>query len=271
MPLRCGPGYQTQNWTIDYNHEWVDEDFNGEVGFVPRNRYFRLEPIVRYRFYPKRTKLIQHGPEGYFSWFWDNQNWQNLDRQSRVGYFFQFKDRSELRVRAEDWYVFLRNPFDPTRSGADVLPDSVGYSWNQAGVEYSSDFRRKFNVSTFANFGTYYTGNRLQVGGTLNYRAQPWGIFSLQFEQNQINLPDTSVSLTLISPRFEFAFTKSLFFTTFFQFNTQTSNFNINARLQWRFKPMSDLFLVLTDNYLSESFSVRNRALVLKLNYWFTL
>ena len=176
-----------------------------------------------------------------------------------------------MNFRVEDWYVFLRNPFDPTRSGADQLPDSVGYSWRQVGVDYSSDFRRKFNAEAFVTAGSYYTGNRLQVGGTINYRAQPWGIFSLQFEQNRISLPDTTVNLTLLSPRFEFAFTKSLFFTTFFQLNTQTGNFNINARLQWRFKPMSDLFVVLTDNYMSDSFTVRNRALVLKLNYWFTL
>lgn len=263
--------YQTQNWTLDYNHEYVDENFNGEVGFVPRNRYFRFEPIGRYRFYPKKGKLINHGPEGYMSWFWDNQNWQSLERQTRGGYAFMFQNRAELRFRAESWYVFLRNPFDPSRSGATPLPDSTGYNWAQAGMEYSSNFRKRFSFSAFGNFGSYYTGDRLQVGGQLNYRAQPWGIFSLAFEQNQINLPDTSVGLTLISPRFEFAFTKSIFFTTFLQFNTQTQNFNINARFQWRFKPMSDLFVVLTDNYLTDTYSIRNRALVVKLNYWFTL
>lgn len=67
------------------------------------------------------------------------------------------------------------------------------------------------------------------------------------------------------------SFTRSLFFTTFFQYNTQTENFNINARMQWRFAPMSDLFIVLTDNYFTETMAVRNRSVVLKLNYWFTL
>ena len=89
--------------------------------------------------------------------------------------------------------------------------------------------------------------------------------------KHHIKKDDTVVALTLISPRAEFAFTRSLFFTTFFQFNTQTQNFNINARLQWRFKPMSDLFVVLTDNYGTEQFGIRNRAVVVKLNYWFTL
>ena len=64
-----------------------------------------------------------------------------------------------------------------------------------------------------------------------------------------------------------------LFWTTFFQYNTQSDNFNINSRLQWRFAPMSDLFIVYTDNYLSTPFLQvnRNRGIVLKLNYWLTL
>jgi len=28
---------------------------------------------------------------------------------------------------------------------------------------------------------------------------------------------------------------------------------NINSRLQWRFKPVSDLFIVYTDNYFAET------------------
>ena len=57
----------------------------------------------------------------------------------------------------------------------------------------------------------------------------------------------------------------------FFQFNNQINNVNINTRFQWRFAPVSDLFIVYTDNYYSETFKVKNRALVIKLNYWLNL
>ena len=51
----------------------------------------------------------------------------------------------------------------------------------------------------------------------------------------------------------------------------KTKNINLNARLQWRYKPASDLFLVYTDNYFPEIMQIRNRAIVLKLNYWLNL
>ena len=66
-------------------------------------------------------------------------------------------------------------------------------------------------------------------------------------------------------------FTNTIFLTTFIQYNEQLDNLNINTRFQWRYQPASDLFIVYTDNYLPPSFNVRNRALVLKLTYWWNI
>ncbi|MFC0181085.1 hypothetical protein ACFFJX_00265 [Pseudarcicella hirudinis] len=81
----------------------------------------------------------------------------------------------------------------------------------------------------------------------------------------------SGVELWLITPKLDFTFTNKLFFTTFIQYNKQLSNLNINARLQWRYKPASDLFLVYTDNYFSDNLLAKNRAVVLKFTYWWNL
>ena len=83
--------------------------------------------------------------------------------------------------------------------------------------------------------------------------------------------PYTSASLFLLGPKVDITFTKNLFWTTFFQYNTQSDNFNINSRFQWRFLPASDMFLVYTDNYYSDFSANKNRALVLKVNYWLNI
>ena len=257
---------------LDYNHEWVDANYNAETGFVPRGGHFRFEPGFKYNFYPKKKgAILRHGPSALMSWYWDNRTWQSIERQTRVGYSASFRTRAELSANVEDWYVYLLAPFDPSRTGQTPLPDSSGYQWRQVEITYTSDFRKPFYFTTTLTGGGFYAGNKITASGEIIFRRQPWGIFSLALEQNRIALSDTVVNLTLLSPRVEVSFTRSLFFTTFFQFNTQTRNFNINARLQWRFAPMSDLFIVLTDNYLTQNFAVRNRAIVLKLNYWLTL
>ncbi|MFM8450509.1 MAG: hypothetical protein ACKOAY_10440, partial [Haliscomenobacter sp.] len=83
--------------------------------------------------------------------------------------------------------------------------------------------------------------------------------------------PYATANLLLVGPRIDLTFSKSLFMTTFIQYNNQVENINVNARLQWRFAPVSDFFLVFTDNYQSVDFKVKNRAVVAKLTYWLNM
>ena len=46
--------------------------------------------------------------------------------------------------------------------------------------------------------------------------------------------------------------------------------FGINSRLQWRFAPLSNLFLVYNDNYFPNGFGPKFRSINLKLTYLFT-
>ena len=42
----------------------------------------------------------------------------------------------------------------------------------------------------------------------------------------------------------------------------------LNMRLQWRYKPASDLFLVYSNNYYATPFTTKNNAFILKFTYW---
>lgn len=264
--------YNTPKLRIHYNHEYVGENYNAQTGFVPRTGYFRFEPNARYNFYPSNSIIQSHGPNAYASVYWQNSTGDLTDRQLRAGYDINFLNRSKLSASVEDWFLKLTFPFDPTRTGGTPLPEG-NYRYRSAGLSYTSDFRKRFSFEAFTGYGTYFNGTRLNFGGEIRYRAQPWGNFALTIDRNQIVLPDpyATGNLWLISPRFEFSFSRSVFLTTFLQYNTQINNFSMNTRFQWRFKPMSDLFVVITENYGTENLNVRNRAVAVKLNYWFTL
>jgi hypothetical protein len=71
----------------------------------------------------------------------------------------------------------------------------------------------------------------------------------------------------IVGPGIEFAFSNALSWTTCLQFNTQFGNFNLDSRLQWRFRLRSDLYLLYTDNYLADG-PHRERNIELKVSYW---
>ncbi|HRW98194.1 MAG TPA: hydrolase, partial [Cyclobacteriaceae bacterium] len=185
-----------------------------------------------------------------------------------------------IRLRRE--FVFLFDSFDPTNTESLELPSGTSYANNVVIARYFSDQRKKFSYNLSTRSGGYFNGSRINFEGSFGYRLQPYGVISMDFAVNSIRLPEpyASADLVLFGPKFDLTFTKNVFWTTFFQYNSQISNLNINSRLQWRFKPVSDLFIVYTDNYFASSFEhgelisvgqPKYRSLVLKLTYWLNL
>ena len=136
-----------------------------------------------------------------------------------------------------------------------------------------SDARKRVYFELSGRIGEYFNGSRANLEGTVNFRKQPYGILGLNFSYNRIRLPEpyADADFLLIGPKIDLSFSRSLFWTTFVQYNNQSNNLNINSRLQWRFRPVSDIFLVYTDNYYSDTYVNKNRALVLKCTYWLNL
>ena len=57
-----------------------------------------------------------------------------------------------------------------------------------------------------------------------------------------------------------------------FLFVLKSENLGINSRLQWRFAPLSDLYLVYNDNYFTTgSIEPQYRSINLKFTYWLNL
>jgi hypothetical protein len=53
--------------------------------------------------------------------------------------------------------------------------------------------------------------------------------------------------------------------SAFMQYNAQNRSFSTNARLNWRWAPLSDLFLVYVDRRDSDTWVENERSLALKV------
>lgn len=265
--------YSTKKITATWRHEYVGKGYNAEVGFVPRSNYYSLNPRVRYHFFlAKSKKIVSHGPFIGSNIYFDNK-FNRTDNETFMGYGISFLNRSSFTLWGSDDYVMLLDDFDPTNSGGDELPAGSSYAWNAFGLSFDSTPGKLFTYEFNTRYGGYYNGTRLFLSGSLGYRFQPYVSLNVDIAFNNIELPEpyTSTDLWLVSPRVDITFTNTIFFTTFLQYNNQADNININSRFQWRFKPASDFYIVYTENYFPEQFNVKNRALVLKLTYWYNI
>jgi hypothetical protein len=186
----------------------------------------------------------------------------------------KYQNQSEWSARMFNRYTFLTEGFDPSNTdGAVALPANVGYHYTSFELRYQSDRRKVFSYSFEPGFGQFYNGRRNVIQGSLNLRLQPKVIVGLQYEYNQLRMPEpyTDTDIWLISPRVAVTFNKSIFWTTLIQYSNRNNNLGLNSRLQWRFAPLSDLFVVYNDNYFVTDFAPKFRSLNLKFTYWLNI
>lgn len=259
-----------ENYFSDMGFTGRLEQYNPETGKNVRVGFTQFSNMTDYYVYPKASKKVNYYWSGLENFAYLNTDGSLNEWYTRLRYFIFFKNTAQLRFRLNNNYVNLNFPFDIT----DVPLPVRAYNMTEFNVQFNTDTRKTTPLSMFIVYGQFYNGTKLTIRSEASLRAQPWGNFTLGIEQNNIWLPQPygNVNLTLANARAEVNFSTSLFWTTFLQYNTQANNFNINSRLQWRFAPMSDLFLVYTDNYRVEGmFGPKDKTLTLKLNYWLSL
>jgi hypothetical protein len=79
------------------------------------------------------------------------------DRQTRASYTIGFRDKSQITVNAQEDFVRLDNPFDPTNTNGVKLPAGGQYLWKSVSAGFVSDIRKLFNYSITGRYGDITT------------------------------------------------------------------------------------------------------------------
>lgn len=265
--------YSDKFKTLSFQHEYVGSGFTAEVGYVPRKDYIKLSPMAVKNFFSRRGPILVHSFRLASTLFY-RPDWHNTDNETYMAYTIGMRNQATCTSFVSYDFIELRRSFDPTNSGKDTLARGSRHRWNAYGIEYASRPQRLLTYGFSLRHGGYYAdGKRLNITTQVGYRFQPYLSIALNASYDDIHLPRpwNRTTFLLVGPRIDLTLTNKLFITGFLQYNDQLRNMNINTRLQWRYRPASDLFIVYTDNYLTDPFLVRNRAIVLKFNYWWNM
>lgn len=267
--------YNTRKFNVFAKGTFIDDDFRSDLGFIRRTDIFKTIMSVERVFWPKKGVVQNHSLQFFPNIRWSpSRDFQNTDYDLQLRYEVQFNNQSRAQVEFGNSFTFLFDDFDPTNTdGAISLPGNLGYHYNAVGFSYDSDMRKLFSYSVESSVGRFFNGNRFSVEGMMTMRFQPKAFISVLFNYDQIHLPDPypSADIWLISPKIDITFSKSIFWSTLIQYSNQRDNLGFNSRLQWRFAPLSDLFLVYNDNYFVNTFEPKFRSINLKLSYWLNI
>jgi hypothetical protein len=267
-------GYQSTRWNWKIQQEYVSGNYSAEVGFIPRNNFFKLESTAGHLIYTqKETPLLSHGPSIGRTYYYDT-DFDKKDQTDQLKYRFNFKNRSRLSVGINRQYIELLSDFDPLRTQLGTLKAGSKHQWSNWVLTYDAKPQNRFTYSLEALGGGYYAqGKRTAFMSEMGYRFQPFLELNSVLNYNHIELPDPWKTNTfwLLGIKANLTLTNKIFFSNLFQYNEQLGLWNFNSRFQWRYKPASDIFLVFNSNEISIPDVSTGWNLSFKINYWFNL
>ena len=265
----------TKYWNVSSNLTHVGEGFRSDLGFIRRNDIIQSRTSVRRLFWPDKGAVNNHRLEFAPTLIWrPGLDYKKTDHEFGLNYRVTMKDFTQFGVNYSNNFIFLTQPFDPTGTeGGLQLPANQGYTFNSVEFNYASNSAEIFSFSSTVGIGEFFNGQQYSFGGQALLRLQPKVRLSVNINYDKIILPDPfpSADLWLISPRVGITFSKSIFWSTVFQYSNQRDNLGINSRLQWRFAPLSDLFIVYNDSYSVNTIEPKFRSINLKLSYWLNI
>lgn len=262
----------------------LGENYLPAMGFNPR--LFNYDPLqdstyhigyiqnfnwLAWDFYPTAGKqVVYHGPRLRHNYY-INSGGEFSESTSSFVYELDMANQSQIDVGARRQVIQLLFPFNPIGQNGKLLPVDR-YTFYRYYFDYDSDPRKLFSFGTVIDWGGFYTGHRISLNNYVRFKFRPWMNLELRYIYNWVDLNAYGKEgIHLFAPRVEISFSNKLFWTTFFQYNTLAQNMNINSRLQWRYAPMSDLYLVLGNNFGIPDWNTKDLGLVLKLTKWFQL
>lgn len=271
-------GRNTKNFSAIVDAVSVDQDFTSDLGFIRRKDILKTVGIVEARLWPVKGNVNRYQLQTFKMFTWrPSLDFLHSDSFFSTEVSARFKTLEEIQVAYNSRFVYLTQDddgFNPTGQD-DVLdlPVETGYTFNTVGARFQSDQRKLFFFNLGGNYGSFFNGNRTAINGQFNLRFQPKVELGLNVQYDHIGLPTGygKADIWLVSPRATITFSKSVFWSTLVQYSNQRDNLGVNSRLQWRFAPLSDLFVVYNDNYFVNTFAPRTRSVNLKLTYWLNI
>lgn len=256
-------------WQVSGGFSQVGENFNPEVGFLPRRGYRRPEFRAFFQPQPKKFPWIRRiAPHVSYNSYYDFDG--NLQSEAWHVHPFEIQPRQGGRF---GWFSDYAkdNPLAPfqvyNRDGNRVVIPAGQYDWWLHALEYIHNPSARVTGSVRARIGNYYDGDFKSVEIASEYRITPKATASLGWTRQDIDLPYGSFINNLVPIKANYSFTTLANLSALLQYNGQTGQFSSNVRLAMLNRSGTGLFVVFNDRrdlLSSTSLETLGRSFVVK-------
>jgi hypothetical protein len=244
--------WTSRNWEFGLTGREVGENFEPDVGFVPRTAY---------RFWSGR--ILRHIRTPDISWFRELRPHVSIREHSDLDGFtvtrfihldshFEFASGAFFQLPALNWTrEGLKAPFE-IADGVIIQPGTYdNFEW---GFAYNTNRAAPISLEGRLDIGGFYSGHRKGGEATLNSRFGETFAAAVRVTYYNVDLAEGSFETTLLGLRAAWSFTPRIYLQGLLQYNDQTDTFSSNVRFGWLATAGTGLFLVYNDTENTGSF-----------------
>ena len=137
--------------------------------------------------------------------------------------------------------------------------------------ELGTGAHRKVYGTLTASSGDFYTGTYTNITPSLTWRPTSHVLLNTSLSINEVTLPEGEFTKELLNLRSEIAFSNTLSWITFAQWDNGSNMIGINSRLHWIPTAGREIYLVVNNALFEEdednNFTSEAASLTLRVNY----
>ncbi|MEM1205924.1 MAG: DUF5916 domain-containing protein [Acidobacteriota bacterium] len=268
-----GAEFEGAFWEWELEALDIDDDFTTDLGFVRRRGGQLFEAEARYKPRPAwqgeavRNLFFEVETEAFVRQDGEVESFEfEVDvfgMSFDEGHFFTLFPAYREERLAEPFEIF----------DGVVIPAGE-YDWTQLGIYAETASGLTLAGSGFVVFGDFYDGRRVTSELTLTWRPSRFFRSELTWLRSDVDLPAGDFEIQVWRQRLGFSITPDLGFDAFLQHNDARDALTMNFRVNWHYRPGSDLFLVYNQGWDAPSFSDlerRDRQAIFKATYLWKL
>ena len=251
-------------WNTFAEYTNIQDNFNAEVGFVPRTGIRTTK--VHLERNPRPGNWIRVMEPMINVIYTTDQHNRLLTRRIHNMLGTRLSNGAYINVWYNNWFEQIDRPF--TLQNRVTIPVGT-YRFGEWNFSFSSNPSRRLYGAVTYKPQTFYDGTRTDMDTTVGLRASSRISTELSLLRNDVDLPWGSFVVNLGIFRIDYALSPRMTLRTLSQYNSLTRQLSTSVRYNFIYSPGSDLYIAydeLQANELGRA-DVRNRQLVVKMTY----
>jgi hypothetical protein len=242
----------------------IQDNFNAEVGFVPRTGIRTTKVHLERNPRPGNWIRVME-PMINLTYTTDQHN-RLLTRRIHNMLGTRLRNGAYLNIWYNHWFDQIDRPF--TLQNRVTVPVGT-YRFGEWNFSFSSNPSRRLYWRTAYSPQTFYEGTRRDADATLGVRATSRVSTEFSVQRNDVDLPWGNFVVNLGIFKFDYAMSPRMTVRTLSQYNSLTRQLSTSVRYNFIYSPGSDLYVAYDELQANEQGrpEVRNRQLAVKMTY----